>query len=149
MATLTESKLQTADILPYLMAGNATVTFRSLKTGKHLTYKVQAPKNPTPGKPPVRFVKALTGSDNETAYTYIGIIVDGQFRTTAKTGLPLTSPAILAFRWAWEHIGKATPTPEMEVWHSGKCGRCGRKLTVPESIANGIGPECLAIMGGK
>jgi hypothetical protein len=27
--------------------------------------------------------------------------------------------------------------------HTGKCGRCGRKLTDPQSIARGIGPDCL------
>lgn len=32
--------------------------------------------------------------------------------------------------------------PECEVWHEGRCGRCGRKLTVPESIETGIGPDC-------
>ena len=26
--------------------------------------------------------------------------------------------------------------------HSGCCGRCGRKLTVPESIDTGLGPVC-------
>jgi hypothetical protein len=30
----------------------------------------------------------------------------------------------------------------VEFWHEGKCCRCGRKLTVPASIASGIGPEC-------
>jgi len=30
----------------------------------------------------------------------------------------------------------------LEIWHEGRCGRCNRKLTVPASIALGIGPEC-------
>lgn len=30
----------------------------------------------------------------------------------------------------------------VEVWHDGKCGRCRRDLTVPESVARGLGPEC-------
>jgi len=29
------------------------------------------------------------------------------------------------------------------VFHEGACGRCGRTLTVPESIASGFGPECI------
>jgi hypothetical protein len=33
------------------------------------------------------------------------------------------------------------------VWHEGRCGRCGRKLTVPESIESGFGPECASILG--
>lgn len=27
-------------------------------------------------------------------------------------------------------------------YHEGRCGKCARKLTVPESIINGIGPKC-------
>lgn len=31
----------------------------------------------------------------------------------------------------------------VEVMHVGKCSRCGRKLTNPESISIGLGPECM------
>ena len=31
----------------------------------------------------------------------------------------------------------------VEIWHEGKCGKCGRPLTVPSSIENGLGPSCL------
>jgi hypothetical protein len=31
----------------------------------------------------------------------------------------------------------------IEIWHEGKCGKCGRQLTVPSSIETGIGPECI------
>jgi hypothetical protein len=30
----------------------------------------------------------------------------------------------------------------LKVHHEGRCCRCGRKLTVPESIETGLGPEC-------
>jgi len=33
-------------------------------------------------------------------------------------------------------------------YHEGRCGRCARRLTVPESIINGIGPECAKKFGG-
>ena len=31
----------------------------------------------------------------------------------------------------------------VEVWHEGCCGKCGKRLTVPSSIENGLGPECI------
>jgi hypothetical protein len=37
---------------------------------------------------------------------------------------------------------KITNYLNFEVWHEGKCGKCGRALTVPSSILTGIGPEC-------
>jgi hypothetical protein len=33
----------------------------------------------------------------------------------------------------------------LEFWHEGRCGRCGRRLTVPDSIASGYGPECVLV----
>jgi hypothetical protein len=44
----------------------------------------------------------------------------------------------IAFGWAWRH----PDSDKLEVWHEGRCGRCGRRLTVPESIESGLGPEC-------
>ena len=32
--------------------------------------------------------------------------------------------------------------PALEVWHEGRCGRCGRKLTTPQSVETGFGPVC-------
>jgi len=53
------------------------------------------------------------------------------------------------FAWFWRTLtsGKAFPAG-FEFWHEGRCGKCARRLTVPESIANGIGPECLKNLGG-
>jgi hypothetical protein len=35
------------------------------------------------------------------------------------------------------------PLPgSVDVLHSGRCGRCGRTLTTPDSIERGLGPEC-------
>jgi hypothetical protein len=36
--------------------------------------------------------------------------------------------------------------PQLIVHHENHCGRCGRTLTVPESVERGIGPDCLAKM---
>lgn len=48
-----------------------------------------------------------------------------------------------AERLCAEHaIAGGVIPPSLEVWHEGRCGRCGRALTVPESIASGIGPVC-------
>ena len=43
---------------------------------------------------------------------------------------------------AHAHVNDGPMPAELEVWHQGSCGKCGRPLTVPESIASGIGPVC-------
>lgn len=125
----------------FVLAGKATVTLRSQRTGAHFTYKVEAAKDQTS----TRFVSLLTNGDT---YRYLGILsAMGQgfvFRTTKKSCLPATSPAAAGFEvffrnlWLHERIA-----PGLDVMHEGKCGRCNRALTHPESLESGFGPECI------
>ena len=56
----------------------------------------------------------------------------------------------MGFAWLWRRITSNTALPpKAEVWHEGSCGRCGRKLTVPESIENGLGPVCAGLVVGS
>jgi hypothetical protein len=45
--------------------------------------------------------------------------------------------------------GKTPAEVDLEVWHEGRCGACGRRLTVPESIERGLGPECYGRRNGQ
>lgn len=126
----------------YALAGNATLTLTSKATDARYTFKVQVPKQDTPTT--VRFVKLLTGPQNTTDYTYLGMIKDGEFRMTAKSKMSDASTPVRAFRYFLDNVITAKRLPaQLEVRHEGSCGRCGRTLTVPESIDRGIGPECI------
>ena len=133
-----------SDIRDFIMAGNAKVTFLNTETGNRFTYKVSAPmdreKDARDFESPTRFVSLLTGPDNWNNYSYIGCIFDLEnFTKTAKSN-HVGSTGFAAFTWVWNH---RDDLPEhVEVWHEGQCGRCGRSLTVPESIARGLGPVC-------
>ncbi len=131
--------------LSFMFAGNATVTFRSLKTGERRTYKIREAEKRNPNdanEQPVYFVKLLNGPDNESAYVYMGMVRDGKFSTTRASKMDTNSVAVKAFTWVLEYLQKNVLPESLEIWHEGRCGRCGRKLTVPESIASGFGPEC-------
>jgi hypothetical protein len=54
---------------------------------------------------------------------------------------------VRGFQFFWKHVNAVLMPPEMEVEHSGHCGRCGRLLTVPSSVQSGLGPECQSKMG--
>jgi hypothetical protein len=123
----------------YALAGNATLTLSSLKTGARYTYRVRQPRE---GNQSIRFLSLLTGSDNENSYSYLGLVRDGQVVLTAKSKMAPDSKPVAAFRYFLQHAMAGAIAPSLEVRHEGKCGRCGRKLTVPESIDAGIGPEC-------
>jgi hypothetical protein len=132
----------------FALAGNATFTVTSKKTGVRFTYKIT---QPAPEKP--HFVKLLTGADNENSYTFFGTIFNGQtFRHARPESTTVTpdAPSAKAFAWLWGQLNAPAETSKLdqvEVHHEGKCCRCGRKLTVPESVESGIGPECREKMG--
>jgi len=125
----------------FLLAGNARVTFVSEKTGARFTYRVRSKK--TDDGSAVHFVGVLTGSNNEDDYTFLGTIFDGaKFVHGKKAKIAPTAPSAKAFGWAWSHLATGALPPSCEVHHEGRCGRCGRGLTVPESIESGLGPIC-------
>lgn len=135
------------DVTAFTLAGNATVTLESERTGTHYTYRVrQVPDNDKRW-----FVSLLTGPNNTSDYTYIGLIDRRsdriEFRTTAKSRLPETAPPVAGFRYMWLWTRTGQMPPNMAIRHEGRCGRCGRTLTVPESLDRGIGPECAQHMG--
>jgi hypothetical protein len=135
-------------VYAYVAASKATITLQNTLTNKHYTYKITAP-----GKTPfdreesaILFVSLLTGPDNESSYTYIGVLdrSTGVFRTTAKSKLPITSVPVAGFAWLVRQLNAGTleAHSNVKVFHHNHCGRCGRKLTHPESITTGLGPEC-------
>jgi hypothetical protein len=131
--------------LRFVLAGNSYFTIRSLKTQTRYTYKVSLSDDGN-----VYFVSVLWGSSNETDYRYLGVISKQSggwvFRTTRKSAGQLSAgnPQAVAFDYMLRHLEhpRGSIPEQMEFWHEGRCGRCGRKLTVPESIESGIGPEC-------
>lgn len=137
-----------ADIRTFVTAGNATFTLSSVKTGVRYTYKVYSPKKINNKQ--IHFVLLLTGPDNTNDYTYIGMINEGVFRTTAKSTMGYDSPPVAAIAFLCRQVMCAGKTPDslgLEFRHQGKCGRCGRALTVPDSVDKGLGPSCQEAMG--
>lgn len=136
------------DIARFVNAGRALFTLSSANTGARYTYRVDAPHDSSDS--PRRFVKVLAGPDNTTDYVYLGVLEGSTFRLTAKSKMNETSPPVRAIIYFAMRVlaHPAAPLPPgLEVRHEGRCGRCGRVLTVPESIDRGIGPECAERMG--
>lgn len=134
-------KLAHADALDFILAGNATVTLLNTDTGGRYTYKVVQPKDDMP-----HFVRLLNGPDNTADYVYMATIFDRtNLRHTRKSAIRPSAKPFAGFRFVWERLvaGELDALPSnLEIWHEGRCGRCGRVLTVPESVARGIGPVC-------
>lgn len=127
----------------YLFAGKAIFTVRSTRTGKRYTYKLTRTENDENKY----FAAVMYGPDNDLSYRYIGMVTpNGGLYRTAKSPYPDTSEVMKALAFTLKNVRDGKLHPELEIWHSGRCGRCGRRLTVPESIQAGIGPECAQMM---
>lgn len=124
--------------VPFMKAGNALFTVENSLTGNRFTFHVTKLDDPTKE---IYFVSVLTGQNNETDYTYLGTIFGDQFRKTRNSRISEGAISFRAFDWFNRHAGNLPES--VHVYHEGKCGRCGRTLTVPESVTNGFGPECL------
>lgn len=126
-----------AAVLEFMTAGNATLTLKSERTGNRFTYRVRQSEDKR-----VHFVAVLTGADNESNYRYLGVIRDRAFSHGLKSKISQSAPAAMAFTWFHANLQTGRMPEQLQVWHEGRCGRCARKLTVPESVERGLGPEC-------
>jgi hypothetical protein len=131
--------------MKYMLAGKSFVTLVSLASGNRYTYKIELTDKRNPNDADAYFVSLLNGPDNWSNYQYIGLIRNGSFGRTAKSRVSADAPSFIGFDYCFAQLSKGTING-FEVWHEGKCGRCGRKLTVPESIATGFGPECAGMV---
>lgn len=128
-------------MLPFITAGNATFTLVSNKINKRYTYKIRRDKK----NDNLFFVSVLFGQDNENDYRFIGFFYADSLEliSSKKAHLPDDSPQFRMIKQYLDIISTKDELPHTcEFYPSGRCGRCGRTLTVPESIVDGIGPEC-------
>lgn len=125
--------------LEFFLGGNSLFTIQSKTTGTRFTYKILRSKNDE------NYFKVMTfvGTDNTKDYKQMGYI--------ERLKSPLINPvsaiwkthkAFIALDHVYLNLNVQKFMPSLEIWHEGRCCKCGRVLTVPESIARGIGPEC-------
>lgn len=127
------------DMLAFASAGNAIFTLAGKSS--RFTYRMRLSDDSR-----VFFVSVLTGSDNTNDYTYLGTIKNAehaQFMHGRKSTITADAPSARAFVWFWDQLTRdGDKIDQVKFYHEGRCGRCARLLTVPESIERGIGPDC-------
>lgn len=144
MTNVTKNFLDISNAQKSILAGNATITFVSVATGARFTYKIR--KNKRQQASPF-FVSLLVGSDNESSYQYFGHIFDDnttKFYHGKKARISEDATSVKSFKWVYERLMNDPKqlVGAIKIYHSGKCNKCGRKLTTPQSIERGLGPHC-------
>lgn len=133
-----------------MLAGKAKITLVSKASGARFTYRICRAERPDQHGIQPYFVSLLSGPDNDHDFVYIGMLRPDlatgrgfRFSLTAKSRVSADAPSVKAITWTVASLYTTDRIPEkLEVWHEGCCCRCGRTLTVPESLATGLGPEC-------
>lgn len=136
-------------IKKFVLGGNAIFTLVSKASGMRYTYKVRKKEEDD-----FWFVMLLNGQNNEEDFAYLGhmFLKEGALCIMHGKKSKIWSSAGSVVAWMWWSQLLAAPKDQriitnrmnnVEFWHEGKCGRCGRKLTVPSSIESGFGPECI------
>lgn len=125
----------------FVLGGYAIITIESGMTGKHFTYKIVRSKTDAN----LYFVKSLRGADNLFDYVYIGCYYadtghfcpEKRYKGVENYSWP---KSLRAINYLFKFINDIPDN--LHVYHEGRCCVCGRRLTTPESIAAGVGPEC-------
>jgi len=139
-------KLSIIDAKRFIFGGKAILTLLNTKTGKRVTWKVTQPKDKFDQPNSIFWVSVFYGTDNNAHWQFIGSIYNKTtFKHSYKSRLPHDIKEVLGFEYLMRALNSSTIPEHFEIWHEGRCCRCGRRLTVPSSIERGIGPECAGI----
>ena len=131
------------------MLFNGTFTIQNKETGKHRTFRVRTQKDTARFAPGKRIVALLNGPNNESDYQGFGFVGECSILVWfKKQGVGGKS----AYDWYGEMLWELATNPSSNlhdrytIQTEKRCLRCNRKLTHPDSLASGIGPECIKMM---
>lgn len=138
-------KLEDDNVLRFITAGKSEFSIKNEVTGTHYTYKVMKARNPQRDSKAVFFIRVCYEYLN---FQYAGCLIIGQDNsiTYSKgvTGkIDSDAPSIKGLLWLFDKAVHNKPIDKrMGIYHFGRCARCGKVLTDPESVRIGLGPDC-------
>lgn len=147
--------LEGKQAVEYILAGRGVITVLNTETGNRFTFSFGRPADAENGSGPV-FVTVMYKNDQALGVSgYLGAIWErSRFVAAGKAGSQrrrdtefYLAEELKAWGWIWDRLTSGRLPASFEIWHSGQCGRCGRMLTDPESIARGLGPDCAEAIG--
>jgi len=98
-------------------------------------------------------IGAMVGSDNESSYVDFGIIrLEGGcpvFYYSSQSQISREDRTVKVFAWLWKSLIQGVMPAGIEFHNEGRCCRCRKVLTVPESRERGMGPVCSRKYGSK
>lgn len=125
------------EVRRFCFGGHTHFTLESKATGRRYTFEISRREF---GGKEFWLAAVMTNGDQ---YTYIGKVVSNKYiQFTGKSRLTDEAPAVKALTWFLRSLAAGKIPNTVVVYHSGRCGCCGRDLTDSESVRCGIGPVC-------
>lgn len=132
-----------------VLAGKARLTIKNPISGQHIKIRMLRKKDRATGEfGSCYFLHVALLGDGDLGYNYAGAYFSDSGRF--KTGRDVVNGSMLdtISRFVVASISHPEKLQKAEIEHAGKCCRCGRTLTHPESIRSGLGPECFGLVYG-
>ena len=121
---------------------NGRYIIHNRETSEHRTFRIRTQSEDARFAPGERIISLLTGPDNGNDYMGFGFVDDAGIRVwRSKQGGAYERHAEVI----WSLGVDASLSEYAETYQlllEGRCVRCNRALTTPESIESGIGPIC-------
>ena len=125
----------------FLFAGNSYFIMTSKRTGTKYQFHICSNDEKT-----LWFVNVVDKHGAE----YAGYIkkFKGAYNWYKGRGgkYDLSDNRILSLMWLTRHLHDVDIQDKITIQHVGRCARCGKKLTTPESIELGLGPICADVV---
>jgi hypothetical protein len=126
-----------------LLTHNGKITVSNVNTGQHRTFKVNTQPQDARFAAGKRVVSLFVGQDNQNPFEYKGF----GFVNSAGTVQVWRRYKDTEFEVFGRMLSNVSyfERKGAEYLFSGRCIRCNRELTNPDSIRSGIGPVCAGL----
>lgn len=126
-----------------LATHNGILTVKSNATGDHRTFRIRTQPADARFAPGERIVSMLGGQDNGRDYRPFGFVKAlAAGRVAIAVFKRLRGGQFDALARMLEAIGEHEAAGRVALNFEGRCRKCNRRLTTPESVASGLGPIC-------
>ena len=124
--------------LPFIFGGCAELSIMNVETKNKFSYKIQKSKQDN-----LYFVHIISPHGMTR---YAGVIVyknnKYEFHKGKNGTISQSNLSIIALVYTINHLLNNTLSNKVIIYHNGRCGICGRRLTDMQSIQRGFGKYC-------
>jgi hypothetical protein len=119
--------------LSYILAGKALFTIENKETQSRYTYKIIVDKK----RNSIYHIGVMYKYDK---FMYVGML--STYNNKIYPAISNKAKSYIVINWLYANLKQNLLPEQINIYHHSKCGKCGRTLTLPSSILDGIGEEC-------